>query len=90
MVSPEIEVWIKERDPGSAEEAARLVEAYPHVKGPELATLDGSPVSPSQVSPLGVVGVVKSLEVILVGSLHLTSLGRTQLKDLQIGLRIRM
>lgn len=28
MVNPEVEVWIKEHDPGSAEEAARLAEVF--------------------------------------------------------------
>lgn len=28
MVGPELEVWIRERDPGSAEEAARLAESF--------------------------------------------------------------
>ncbi|KAK7915939.1 hypothetical protein WMY93_011700 [Mugilogobius chulae] len=59
MVNPELEIWIRERDPDSAEEAARLAEAFLSArKGPEPATLDGSPVSPSQVSPMGVIKVV--------------------------------
>ncbi|KAK7915896.1 hypothetical protein WMY93_011657 [Mugilogobius chulae] len=61
MVTPELEVWIKEHDPDTAEEAARLAEVFMSARrGPDLPTLAANLASPCQVSPLGVMGVVQS------------------------------
>ncbi|XP_055020344.1 uncharacterized protein LOC129411972 [Boleophthalmus pectinirostris] len=44
MVSPELEVWIRERDPASAEEAARLAESFLSArKGPRASYFGREP-----------------------------------------------
>uniref|UniRef100_A0AAR2L7V2 SCAN box domain-containing protein n=1 Tax=Pygocentrus nattereri TaxID=42514 RepID=A0AAR2L7V2_PYGNA len=67
MVSPDMAVWIKEHDPGTAEEAARLAEVY----------ISASGLQDLKVSLLGMVGfmVMPKVKVMhLAGSVELLAL----------------